>query len=70
MTPFDAATWWRAKHAGGTDQGQENDLGVRRGDTVAALNQAGVAAISTYVSTAGGAFLNGWRATRCQVSRF
>ena len=39
------------------------------GDTVAALNAAGVTDEFTYVSTAGGAFLNGWRAASCRALR-
>jgi phosphoglycerate kinase len=37
------------------------------GDTVAALHRAGAADGFAYVLTAGGAFLDGWRAERCRA---
>lgn len=55
--PFDHATISVAKHAAElTKQGKLVSVGGG-GDTVAALNQAGVSGDFTYVSTAGGAFL-------------
>ena len=57
LAPFDAATVAAAKHAAArTEAGQLVSV-AGGGDTVAALNHAGVAAAFTYVSTAGGAFL-------------
>jgi phosphoglycerate kinase len=47
----------RAKAGGGTHRGREACLGAGGGDTVAALNVVGVSERPTYVSTAGGAFL-------------
>ena len=54
MAPFDAATVAAAKAAAATP-GLISVAGG--GDTVAALNHAGVADQFTYISTAGGAFL-------------
>ncbi|MDJ0826677.1 MAG: phosphoglycerate kinase, partial [Rhodobacter sp.] len=57
MEPFDAATMAAAaKAAELTKAGQLTSV-AGGGDTVAALNQAGVADDFTYISTAGGAFL-------------
>ena len=55
--PFDAATMQIAKTAAFlTDDGKLKSV-AGGGDTVAALNAAGVGEKFTYVSTAGGAFL-------------
>ncbi len=57
IAPFDKATNAAAKAAGAlTDAGKLISV-AGGGDTVAALNQAGVADSFTYISTAGGAFL-------------
>ncbi|WP_123194841.1 phosphoglycerate kinase [Pannonibacter phragmitetus] len=57
IEPFDRATLALARLAAGlTDAGQTVTV-AGGGDTVAALNAAGVAESFTYVSTAGGAFL-------------
>ncbi len=57
LAPFDAATVATAKHAAArTKDGQLVSV-AGGGDTVAALNHAGVGQDFTYVSTAGGAFL-------------
>jgi phosphoglycerate kinase len=57
MPPFDAGTVAVAQAvASATKAGQLVSV-AGGGDTVAALNQAGVAADFTYLSTAGGAFL-------------
>ncbi len=57
LPPFDAATVAAARKAGAlTGEGQLVSV-AGGGDTVAALNHAGVAQDFTYVSTAGGAFL-------------
>ena len=55
--PFDAATVALAKIAAALTQDGSLTSVAGGGDTVAALNRAGVASDFTYVSTAGGAFL-------------
>jgi phosphoglycerate kinase len=57
MTPFDRGTMVAARHAAERTRGKKLISVAGGGDTVAALNQAGVAGDFTYVSTAGGAFL-------------
>ncbi|MFC6741045.1 phosphoglycerate kinase [Methylobacterium tardum] len=57
LAPFDAATVAAAKHAAGRTKAGHLVSVAGGGDTVAALNHAGVAQDFTYVSTAGGAFL-------------
>lgn len=57
IAPFDIATVAAAKHAAdNTKAGKLNSV-AGGGDTVAALNHAGAADSFSYVSTAGGAFL-------------
>ncbi|WP_315813510.1 MULTISPECIES: phosphoglycerate kinase [unclassified Bradyrhizobium] len=57
LTPFDRGTMVAAKHAAERTKAKKLVSVAGGGDTVAALNQAGVAADFSYVSTAGGAFL-------------
>jgi phosphoglycerate kinase len=57
MTPFDHGTVAAARHAAKRTKAKKLVSVAGGGDTVAALNQAGVAGDFTYVSTAGGAFL-------------
>ena len=57
IEPFDKATMAAARHAADRTQAGQLISVAGGGDTVAALNQAGVAERFTYVSTAGGAFL-------------
>ena len=57
IAPFDAATNAAARHAAELSREGTLTSVAGGGDTVAALNQAGVADDFTYVSTAGGAFL-------------
>src|ERR1700716_3157973 len=57
MTPFDRGTMVAAKHAAARTKAKKLISVAGGGDTVAALNQAGVAGDFSYVSTAGGARL-------------
>ncbi|SFR04685.1 phosphoglycerate kinase [Poseidonocella sedimentorum] len=57
IEPFDAATNAAAKHAARRSRKDKLTSVAGGGDTVAALNRAGAASDFTYVSTAGGAFL-------------
>jgi phosphoglycerate kinase len=57
LSPFDRGTMVAARHAAARTKAKKLISVAGGGDTVAALNQAGVAADFTYVSTAGGAFL-------------
>jgi phosphoglycerate kinase len=57
MPPFDRGTVLAARHAAARTREGKLISVAGGGDTVAALNQAGVAGDFTYVSTAGGAFL-------------
>ena len=57
LSPFDMATMAVARHAAERTRAGRLRSIAGGGDTVAALNQAGVAGDFTYVSTAGGAFL-------------
>jgi phosphoglycerate kinase len=57
LPPFDAATVAAAHHAADLATAGKLVAVAGGGDTVAALNHAGVAARMTFVSTAGGAFL-------------
>jgi phosphoglycerate kinase len=57
IQPFDRGTVVAARHAAGRTKAKKLVSVAGGGDTVAALNQAGVAHDFTYVSTAGGAFL-------------
>lgn len=57
IAPFDAATVAAARHAAGRTKAGALLSVAGGGDTVAALNHAGVADDFSYVSTAGGAFL-------------
>ena len=55
--PFDAATNQTAHHAAQLTQAGKLISVAGGGDTVAALNHAGIGDDFTYISTAGGAFL-------------
>ncbi|WP_299772332.1 phosphoglycerate kinase [uncultured Tateyamaria sp.] len=57
IAPFDTATVTAAKAAAALTKAGKLVTVAGGGDTVAALNQAGVAGDFTYISTAGGAFL-------------
>ena len=57
IPPFDTATMTAARAAAELTQSGNLVTVAGGGDTVAALNQAGVAENFTYISTAGGAFL-------------
>ncbi|MFX0545516.1 phosphoglycerate kinase [Roseovarius sp. S1116L3] len=57
LTPFDTATNDAARHAAELTRKGSLISVAGGGDTVAALNRAGVAEDFTYISTAGGAFL-------------
>src|SRR6056297_1986881 len=57
IEPFDAATNAAAAHAAGLSRAGKLVSVAGGGDTVAALNKSGAAADFTYISTAGGAFL-------------
>src|SRR6476646_5619805 len=57
MPPFDRGTMVSARHAAERTKAKKLISVAGGGDTVAALNQAGVAGDFSYVSTAGGAFL-------------
>ena len=57
LTPFDAATVAAARHAAERTQAGKLVSVAGGGDTVAALNHAGAGERFSYVSTAGGAFL-------------
>ncbi|HRD27530.1 MAG TPA: phosphoglycerate kinase [Caulobacter sp.] len=57
VPPFDTATVAAARHAAALAQAGKLVAVAGGGDTVSALNHAGVAGEMTFVSTAGGAFL-------------
>jgi phosphoglycerate kinase len=57
IPPFDRGTMVAARHAAERTKARKLISVAGGGDTVAALNQAGVASDFSYVSTAGGAFL-------------
>ncbi len=57
MTPFDRSTVAAAQHAGKLTEAGKLVSVAGGGDTVSAMNHAGVGSQLSYVSTAGGAFL-------------
>jgi phosphoglycerate kinase len=57
LPPFDHGTVLAAKHAAARTKAKKLISVAGGGDTVAALNHAGVADDFSYISTAGGAFL-------------
>jgi phosphoglycerate kinase len=57
IEPFDRATIATAQHAAKLTKAKKLTSVAGGGDTVSALNHAGVAEDFTYISTAGGAFL-------------
>ncbi|MEX1233601.1 MAG: phosphoglycerate kinase [Roseovarius sp.] len=57
IAPFDAATNAAARHAAGRTRSGDLISVAGGGDTIAALNRAGASDDFTYISTAGGAFL-------------
>ena len=57
IAPFDTATVAAARHAAARTREAALISVAGGGDTVSALNQAGAAEDFTYISTAGGAFL-------------
>jgi phosphoglycerate kinase len=57
LAPFDTATVWVAKAAAALTEAGSLVSVAGGGDTVAAMNHAGVVDQLSYVSTAGGAFL-------------
>jgi len=57
IAPFDTATVAAAQHAAANTKAGKLNSVAGGGDTVAALNHAGAASDFSYVSTAGGAFL-------------
>ncbi|MEM7490887.1 MAG: phosphoglycerate kinase, partial [Pseudomonadota bacterium] len=57
ISPFDAATTAAARHAATLTRAGKLISVAGGGDTVAALKKAGVADDFSYISTAGGAFL-------------
>ena len=57
LHPFEKGTMAAAKHAATRTRAKKLVSVAGGGDTVAALNQAGVSEAFTYISTAGGAFL-------------
>jgi phosphoglycerate kinase len=57
VPPFDAGTNAAARHAAARTKAGRLLSVAGGGDTVAALNHAGIAGDFSYVSTAGGAFL-------------
>ena len=69
MEPFDTGTVEVAEAAAELTQAGKLVSVAGGGDTVAALNAAGVADRFTYVSTAGGAFLEWMEGKPCRGSR-